>query len=174
MKRNSLSKVFVFIIIMAMLVSLVACGKSGVTSTPEKVAENLVVAIFTANPEKMVNCFPDFALKAMFGEDFNKEQIVNDMKDNITEDDICECIIISSEKKDVSAMLDIGIWSYTCEELLNGYIAGMESYGATPQDLALIDEYCIVSVNSEVDGEERTDFIFCLNYDGEWYALDIY
>lgn len=174
MKRNSLFNVFVLIIIMAMLVSLTACGKSGVTSTPEEAAENFVVGLFTANPEKIVNCIPDFALTAWFGQDSTREEIINDMRENITEDDICECIIISCEKEDVSAMLDVGMRYYTCEELLNDYIADMKYYGATSQDLALIDEYCIVSVNSEVDGEERTDFIFCINYDGEWYALDIY
>lgn len=173
MNRNSLSKVFALIITMAIFVSLTACGVRSKQSAPEKVAENFVVALFTANPEKMVNSMPNFALKEAFGIT-DKEEIINSMKEMITEDDISDCVIVSSKKEDPLSVLSYGLFTSKCEDLLNEYIEDMESYGATSQDLTLIDEYCIVSVESIVDDEERTDFIFCAKYDGEWYVVDIY
>lgn len=175
MKRNVMSNIVVFIIVVSMFVSLTACGAKTNKSTPEKVAEDFVIALFTANPEKLVNSLPDFCLKTMFGTDLSKREIIDLMKSEITEDDISECVIVDSKKEDPSAELEASIfYTTTCEEMLDEYIEEMESYGATSQDLALITDYCIVSVESIVDDEERTDFIFCVKYDGNWYAIDIY
>ena len=148
-------------IITIMLFVLSACSQN---NTPEKAAENFVISLYTADPERMVDCVPEFILRQMaesYGASLdNKEGLINIMKSNIRQEDISDCVITSVKRDDDSPVLD-------------EYKDNFDNYGVTNEDLSKIDEYCMVSVNAKVDDENIQNIVFCVKYDDVWCAVDI-
>lgn len=148
-------------VITIMLFVLSACGQN---NTPEKAAGNFVTAYYTADPEKMLDCIPEFMLRQVsqsYGVSLdNKEGLVNIMKSNIRQEDISDCVITNVKR-------DIG------SSVLDEYKENLDNYGVTNEDLAKIEDYCMVSVEANVDNENTENIVFCVKYDGAWCAVDI-
>lgn len=148
-------------VITIMLFALSACSQN---NTPEKAAENFVISLYTADPERMVDCVPVFLLRQMaqsYGASLdNKEGLINIMKSNIRQEDIRDCVITSVKRDNDSTVLD-------------EYKDNLDNYGVTNEDLSKISEYCMVTVDAKVDDENIENIVFCVKYDDVWYAVDI-
>ncbi len=156
-----MKRIITLCVITILLFVLSACSQN---NTPEKAAENFVISLYTADPERMVDCVPEFILRQMaqsYGTSLdNKEGLINIMKSNIRQEDISDCIITSLKRDNDSPVLD-------------EYKDNLNNYGVTNEDLSKINEYCMVSVNAKVDDENIENIVFCVKYDDVWCAVDI-
>lgn len=156
-----MKRILAVLTVVAMLFILSACGQS---NTPEKAAENFVLALYTADPEKMINCIPEFIVRELasqYGTNLNDiEGLINLMSAQISQEDISDCVITSSN---ISSDLS----------LLDEYKENMDNYGVTTEDFSKIEEYSLVNVLAEVDDEDIENIVFCVKYDGVWCAVDI-
>ena len=164
-----MKKTIIFVLLVCMLCSLCACDESnafglGKRRTPEDVAGNFILALFTPEPEMIVECVPAFMLRqlaASYGvSPDDKKEVANAMNESLSDDDTYECVILSVNRDDTSSVLD-------------EYKYNLDNYGVTADDLAKIEDYCMVNVEATIDNENTNLIVFCVKYDGVWCAVDI-
>ena len=141
-------------------------GSTGFSS-PEEAAESFVMGYFSGNAEKLISCVPDFMVREMaraydVAED-DMDALIEAMEAEVRDSDVHNCVILGSNSN-----ID-----YSNE--LSRYIENMRDgeYNATPAELAKIEEYQMVEVYCSVDNNNRDFIVFCVKYDGGWYAVDI-
>lgn len=142
-------------------------SSSGGYSTPEEAAENFVMGYFSGDAETLLSSVPDFMVRELarsydVAED-DMDALVKVMEAEQRESDVGNCVLQGSNS------------SVNYSRELSNYIEDMRDgdYNATPAELAKIEEYQIVEVYVSVDNKNRDFIVFCVNYDGSWYAVDI-
>ena len=147
------------IAIVVVIVLLVSGGKG--FSSPEEAAKNLIIAEKTADPELLLDCYPDVMIDRMtqrFGvTSGSRSELLKKLKDNIDESDRHTCVIVSTEVvNDLAELMD-----------------AQEDYGYFFTSAGVkVDEYRLVAVNALVDTKSRSYTVICVKIDGRWYAID--
>lgn len=137
---------------------------NNINKTPESVAENYVIASYTADPDRLLACIADFELEELaraYGmPGANRKQISEAMERQIEPEDRGTCQVLKSYIDYDSSALD-------------DYMEDLEYYGISHTEQKNVEDGCIVVVEAIENGEYDENFVFCLKYNGKWYALDI-
>lgn len=135
-------------------------------SKPEEAAENYVLGYFSGDAEMLLESVPDFlvrnAARSYGVSEENVDKLIEVMESRLDPSDIHDCVIWKSS---ISAN----------DDDLSDYIESLHEgdYETTYEELSKIEDYQMVEVYCLVDGEEEEYIVFCVKYNGRWYALDI-
>lgn len=136
------------------------------SNTPENVAEDFVTAYCEYDAEGMVDCVPDFLLYEL-ADDYDcaptRSAIAAAMK----------LEVLGKAPRSLQVLSVARTYEYTYADFMEDAYDEIEDMGGTAADVLKVTDVCVVEIKCIIDGDVETIEVYCMEYDGDWCALDM-
>lgn len=152
---------------LAVIAVIVACififGKGGDgAGSAKEVAEKYVKADATYDVSAMFECYPDFMIEQSAEEmDMTVKEFREYISEMVEDMEKVKVKIVESELEDLD--------DDEIDEIIEEYV---DDYDLSKSEAKKVTDAAIVDVEYKLDGEEYSDEICCIKYDGRWYVAD--
>lgn len=159
--KKYIAVIFAVVVVVAVIVGI--SNISNVNASPEKVAEAAVISEYEIDIDLMIKCFPDFTIRELaldygLSPNAGRSEVKRAIKEAYRYE---KAYTVSNIKTELLSCYDIEEITFL-KELYDDM---------TNEEYEAITQIATVKVSYQVDGENESTQLTCVEIKGKWYLL---